>query len=99
LRDSVSKIVSVAVLVAVENAATGAFRESVQDQFDSWSEWQDLNLRPPSSRTWISHAKIQNHRRIWFSVHTTDDVRPATRDRPAWAMMPPDLLVFETLSD
>ena len=33
-----------AVLVAVENSATGAFRESVQNQFVSWSEWQDLNL-------------------------------------------------------
>jgi hypothetical protein len=42
-----SKIVSVAVLVAVENSATGAFRESVQDQFVSWSEWQDLNLIQP----------------------------------------------------
>ena len=24
----------------------------------------------PSSRTSIAHAKIRNHRRIWFSVHT-----------------------------
>jgi hypothetical protein len=37
-RNSVSKIVSVAVLVAVENVATGAFRESVQNQFVRWSE-------------------------------------------------------------
>jgi hypothetical protein len=28
----------------VENSATGVFRESVQNQFVSWSEWQDLNL-------------------------------------------------------
>jgi len=47
LADGVSIVVSVAVLVAVENSATGAFRESLQDQFVSWSEWQDLNLRPP----------------------------------------------------
>ena len=45
--EHVGKVVSVAVLVAVENAATGAFRESVQKQFVSWSEWQDFNLRPP----------------------------------------------------
>jgi hypothetical protein len=37
----------VAVLVAVENSAAGAFRESLQNQFVIWSEWQDLNLRPP----------------------------------------------------
>jgi len=34
----------VAVLVAVENAAASAFRESLHNQPVRWSEWQDLNL-------------------------------------------------------
>jgi hypothetical protein len=40
---SASKIVS----VAVENAQFGAFGKIFWKQRDKWSEWQDLNLRPP----------------------------------------------------
>ena len=39
--------VSVAVLVAVEIAGDGAFGKVFRKQQDKWSEWQDLNLRPP----------------------------------------------------
>jgi hypothetical protein len=31
----------------VENADIDRFLKIDQNQWDSWSEWQDLNLRPP----------------------------------------------------
>ena len=46
-RNGVGIVVSVAVLVAVQNASANVFRETQQNQAANWSEWQDLNLRPP----------------------------------------------------
>jgi hypothetical protein len=69
-------------VAAVENSATGAFRESVQDQFVSWSEWQDLNLRPPRPERGFHTQKSEIIAGFSFRYTQVPNIVFAPRKRP-----------------